>query len=188
MNQDSTNLSKQVQWAVFVALAAIVLFLRLYRLHEIAPGLKFDEGWNGIFALQVLQGEHAFLFGDKEGLGVYLVALATKFLGRTPLALRLPTALASVSTVFVLFWLGRLLFGRDENGRETPWHGIVVGGVASCLLAVSLGQTILGQTSYRGPLLPLLLALCLALLWWGQTRRQWWGIVLAGLCAGPEWP
>ena len=184
MNRDRTNLLKQMPWAFLLALAVVVLFLRLYRLHELAPGLKFDEGWNGIYALQVLQGEHALLFGDKEGLGVYLVAAATKILGRTPLALRLPTALASVSTVFVLFWLGRLLFGRDENGRETQWHGIVVGGVAACLLAVSLGQTILGRTSYRGALLPLLLALCLALLWWGRTRRRWWGIVLAGMCAG----
>ena len=175
---------EQVPWAFLLASAVVVLFLRLYRLHEVAPGLKFDEGWNGIYALQVLQGEHALLFGDKEGLGVYLVALATKLLGRTPLALRLPTALASVSTVFVLFWLGRLLFGKDENGRKTQWHGIVVGGVASCLLTVSLGQTILGRTSYRGALLPLLLALCLALLWWGWTQRRWWGIVLAGMCAG----
>ncbi len=184
MNRDRTNLLEQVPWAFLLALAVVVLFLRLYRLHELAPGLKFDEGWNGIYALQVLQGEHALLFGDKEGLGVYLVALATKLLGRTPLALRLPTALASVSTVFVLFWLGRLLFGKDENGRKTLWHGIVVGGVAASLLTVSLGQTILGRTSYRGALLPLLLALCLALLWWGRTQRRWWGIVLAGMCAG----
>ena len=104
MNRDRTNLLKQMPWAFLLALAVVVLFLRLYRLHELAPGLKFDEGWNGIYALQVLQGEHALLFGDKEGLGVYLVAAATKILGRTPLALRLPTALASVSTVFVLFW------------------------------------------------------------------------------------
>ncbi len=165
-------------------LAVVAPLLRLYRLDELAPGLKFDEGWNGLYALQVLQGEYALTFGDKDGLGIYLIALATNFLGRTPLALRLPTALASASTVFVVFWLGRLLFGWDERGRETRWRGLVVAGVASGLLAVSIGQTILGRTSYRGSFLPFFLALCLALLWWGWTRRRWWAIMLAGACAG----
>ena len=184
MTRDWANRTALTPWAILLALAVVALFLRLYRLHELAPGLKFDEGWNGIYALQVLQGELELIFGDKEGLGVYLIALTTKLLGRTPLALRLPTALASASTVFVLFWLGRLLFGWDQNGRETRWRGLVVGSVASGMLAVSLGQTILGRTSYRGSFLPLLLALCLTLLWWGWTRRRWWGIVLAGVCAG----
>ena len=103
MTRDRINLPELAPWAVFLALAVVALFLRLYRLHELAPGLKFDEGWNGIYALQVLEGVPALTFGDKEGLGVYLIALATKFLGRTPLALRLPTALASISTVFVVF-------------------------------------------------------------------------------------
>ncbi len=184
MFRKRTNRLELTSFLVLLAFAIIALFLRLYRLHELEPGLKFDEGWNGIYALQVLQGEHALTFGDKEGLGVYLIALTTKLLGRTPLALRLPTALASASTVFVVFWLGRLLFGRDENGQETWWRGLVVGATGAGLLAVSLGQTILGRTSYRGSILPLFLALCLALLWWGRTRRQWWGVGLAGACAG----
>ena len=184
MFRKRTNRLELTSLLVLLAFAIVALFLRLYRLHELEPGLKFDEGWNGIYALQVLQGEHALTFGDKEGLGVYLIALTTKLLGRTPLALRLPTALASASTVFVVFWLGRLLFGRDENGQETWWRGLVVGATGAGLLAVSLGQTILGRTSYRGSILPLFLALCLALLWWGWTRRQWWGVGLAGACAG----
>ena len=199
MTRFRLNRSKLTLWAVLLVLAVAAPLLRLHRLDELAPGLKFDEGWNGIYALEVLQGEHALIFGDKEGLGVYLIALTTKFLGRTPLALRLPTALASASTVFVVFWLGRLLFGWDEGGRENRWRGIVIGGVASCLVClslsgrrwrplkakpVSLGQTILGRTAYRASFLPLFLALSLALLWWGWTRRHWWGIVLAGACTG----
>ena len=184
MTRFSLNRSKLTLWAVLLVLAVAASLLRLNRLHKIAPGFKFDEGWNGLYALQVLQGEFALTFGDKDGLGIYLIALATNFLGRTPLALRLPTALASICTVLVVFWLGRLLFGWDEHGRETRQRGLVVGGVASGLLAVSLGQTILGRTSYRGSFLPLFLALCLALLWWGWTRRRWWPIMLAGACAG----
>ena len=53
---------------------------------------------------------------------VYAMALAVYLLGRTELALHLPTALASAGTVFVVFWLGRTLFGQEEeSGRAT--HG-----------------------------------------------------------------
>ena len=85
------------------------------------------KGPDGVYALQVLAGEHAVFFPEaasgREWMGVYTIALTTSFLGRTLLAFRLPTALASAGTVFIVFWLGRLLFGRGEGGRETPWRG-----------------------------------------------------------------
>ncbi len=120
---------------------------------------------------------------------MYLVALSISLFGRNEFALRLPTALASAGTVFVVFWLGQLLFGRDaESGRPTPWRGLMVGGVASLLMAASLGLTIIGRVAFRANLLPLFLCLCLALLWQGRGQQgrggAWWWIVLAGICAG----
>ena len=138
-------------------------------------------------ALRVLQGEHAVYFpanNGREGLIVYTIALAISFLGRTVLALRVPTALASAGTVFVVFWLGRLLFGKDEDGRATPWRGLLMGGIGAGLLAVSIGQTIIGRAALRANFLPLFLCLCLALLWWGWKEKIWWRIALAGVCAG----
>ena len=64
MIRDWANRTELTPWAILLALAVTVLFLRLYRLHELAPGLKFDEGWNGLYALEVLQGERALTFGD----------------------------------------------------------------------------------------------------------------------------
>lgn len=171
---------------VFLTLA--VVFLRLHRLSELPPGLFFDEGVNGLDALQVLRGEHAVFFprnNGREPLGIYLTALAISILGRTELAMRLPTALASSGTVFAVFWLGWLLFGRDEKGgTATPWRGLMVGGIAAGLLSVSLGQTVIGRTAFRVNFLPLILCLCVALLWEGWERRSWWRIALAGACAG----
>ena len=115
---------------------------------------------------------------------IYAVALTTSLMGRTMLAVRLPSALASAGTVIAAFWLGQTLFGREEGGRPTPWRGLLVGGVGAGLLAVSVGQTVLGRTAFRGNFLPLLLCLCLALLWRGWSQRSSWGIVLAGICAG----
>ena len=111
----------------------------------------------------------------------YAIALTTSILGRTVLAVRLPTALASAGTVFVLFWLGYLLFGRDEeSGRATPWRGLLVGGVGAGLLAVSIGQTVIGRNAFRANFLPFLLSLCLALLWWGWRQRE----LVAGRAGG----
>ena len=115
---------------------------------------------------------------------IYAIALTTSLMGQTMLAVRLPSALASVGTVVAVFWLGQTLFGREENGRPTLWRGLLVSGVGAGLLAVSVAQTVLGRTAFRGNFLPLLLCLCLALLWRGWAQRSRWGIVLAGMCAG----
>ena len=85
---------------------------------------------------------------------------------------------------FAVFWLGGLLFGRDGGGRPTAWRGFLIGGAAAGLLAVSLSQTIMGRTAYRGNYLPLLLALVFALLWLGWRQKRCWIFALAGVCAG----
>ncbi len=197
-----------------ILLAFLVLTMRLHRLAELPPGLHHDEGTHGVNALQVLQGEHAPFFPEnngREGMIVYAIALTTSFLGRTVLAVRLPAALISAGTVFVLFWLGWILFGRDEHsGRPTPWRGRLIGGAGAGLLAVSLGQTVIGRTALRGSFLPFFLSLSLALLWWAWSHNgqpfssndkptgespgrnsvqaakpgNWWRIALAGMCAG----
>ena len=177
-----------VAGAILLALALVVVTLRFHRLSELPPGLYYDEGAHGVDALQVLQGKHAVFFPQnygREGLIVYGVAASTAFLGRSMLALRLPTALASAGAVFVVFWLGRLLFGRDEeDGQAAAWRGLLIGGIGAGLLAASLSQTVLGRTAFRVNYLVLLLPLCLALLWWGWRRRSWSGVALAGACAG----
>ena len=175
---------------VLLALALAVVLLRLQRLDELPPGLVEDEDRDGLGALRVLQGEHAIFFPDigdgREASAIYVLALSTLLFGRTLLAMHLPTALGSAGMVFAVFWLGRLLFGRDEESEQAaPWRGLSIGGVGAGLMAVSLGQTILGRTAYNKTThMPLLLCLCLGLLWWGWKERSWWRIGLAGACAG----
>ena len=185
----------RLKWAtaaILVALAIVVIVLRFHRLSEIPPGLSNDEGVDGSLALQVLRGEHALFFpvnGGRTASAIYALALSTSLLGRTLVAMHLPTALGSAGIVFVVFWLGRLLFGQDKSGRSAPWQGLFIGGVGAGLTAVSIGQTIIGRTSYNKVThMTLLLCLCLGLLWWGwskmERQQSWWRIALAGVCAG----
>ena len=187
-SETDLSLIKPAAAVILFVLAITVITLRFYRLDELPPGLFIDEGANGLDALQVLQGSHSVYFPENNGrepLGIYLMALSTSILGRTELAIRLPTALASMCTVFAIFWLGYLLFGREgDGGPATPWRGLLVGGYGAGLMAVSLAQTVIGRTSFRVNFLPLLLTLCLALLWEGWRRRSWRRVALAGVCAG----
>ena len=108
-----------VTGAILLALALVVVVLRLQRLDELPPGLNRDEGIDGALALQVLEGEHAIFFPVDQGRepsAIYALALSTILFGRTLLAMHLPTALGSAGLVFAVFWLGRLLFGRDDGG------------------------------------------------------------------------
>ena len=177
-----------VSGAILLALALAVVVLRLQRLDELPPGLNRDEGIDGALALQVLRGEHAMFFPVDQGRepsAIYALALSTVLFGRTLLAMHLPTALGSAGLVFAVFWLGRVLFGRGEGGRPTPWRGLLIGGVGAGLMAVSVSQTVIGRTSYNKVThMPLLLVLAFALLWQGWRERSWWRIVLAGICTG----
>ena len=179
---------------IVIALTAVVVMMRLYRLSDFPPGIINDEGANGVDALQVLQGHHNVFFAEKasgrEALAIYATALATLLLGPSLLAFHLPPALASAGAVFAVFWLGLLLFGRDEqNGNPRPWRGLAVAGIAAGLMAASIGQTFLARGGFRANFLPLILTLSLALLWrsWSHTGRRkasWWGLALAGASAG----
>lgn len=179
---------------IAIALTVVVVQMRLYRLSDVPYGIINDEGANGVDALQVLQGQHNVFFAEKasgrEALAIYATALATHFLGPSLLAFHLPPALASAGAVFAVFWLGLLLFGRDEqSGNPRPWRGLTVAGIAAGLMAASIGQTFLARGGFRANFLPLILMLSLALLWrsWGHSgsrRASWWGLALAGACAG----
>ena len=190
-------------WAILIALALVVVLLRLQRLDEVPAGLNRDEGIDGALALRVLKGEHAVFFPVDQGRepsAIYALALSTSLLGRNLLAMRLPTALGSAAMVIGLFWMGRLLFGRDAGGQATPWRGLLIGGAGAGLMAVSMSQTIIGRTSYNKIThMPLLLILCISLLWWGWNstgsrlpadgldadgKQSWWRVALAGVFAG----
>ena len=70
--QKRTSMSEQterrrirlVTGGILLALALIVVALRLFRLDEIPLGLSYDSGAHGVDALQVLKGEHAAFFPE----------------------------------------------------------------------------------------------------------------------------
>ncbi|NLF00842.1 MAG: glycosyltransferase family 39 protein [Anaerolineales bacterium] len=131
-----------------VLLAAAAL--RFAAFAKVPAGLYRDEVYNGLDALDVLEGHLPLYFAANNGrepLFIYLVTMSVGLFGRSPLALRLPAAFIGVLTVAATGAMGRALFSRR------------VGLLAAVTLAVTLWHTHLSRVSFRAVLLPLLIAL-----------------------------
>ena len=98
-----------------VGLGCLTLFLRLYRLDQVPPGIFIDETNSAMDAVSILWGARSSPFGTgwyETPMGyIYLQAGLIALLGPTLLALKLPAIIAGVLTVLGVFFLGRLLFG-----------------------------------------------------------------------------
>jgi 4-amino-4-deoxy-L-arabinose transferase-like glycosyltransferase len=141
---------------VATLLALIVLVgagLRLWGLGAWPPGLYQDEAFNGLDALGVLAGDTPLYFpanNGREPAYIYLTSLSVAALGRSPLAVRLPAAVAGVLLIPATYALGTALYGR----RVGLW--------AAAVLAVTFWPVALSRIGLRAGLLPLVVALSLA--------------------------
>ena len=103
-------------WLQVAIIVLVAAFFRLWLLDRIPPGLFGDEATDGLDALDVLAGRGAVFFPanyGREGLHMWLVAGMFRLLGVTPLALRLPSAIAGILTAVATYWLGRELVGAS---------------------------------------------------------------------------
>ncbi len=165
-------------WQYGLALAVIVavaLALRLIGFGQIPAGMYHDEAYNGLDALQVLQGAHPIWFpanNGREPLFIYLVALSVAALGRTVVAVRAPALLLGLLTVPATAFLGTSLFDRR------------VGLLSAAVTAAAFWPVHLSRVGFRAVALPLFVALALGFLWRGLKRGRWIDYVAAGLCYG----
>jgi 4-amino-4-deoxy-L-arabinose transferase-like glycosyltransferase len=99
--------------------------LRLWQLDSLPAVIHRDEaaiGYNAYSILMTGRDEHGVSwpisfrsFGDYKLPGlIYLTSLSIKLLGINTLAVRLPTALAAIATIPVVYWLTRELGWRKQ--------------------------------------------------------------------------
>ncbi len=162
-----------------VGLAAVVIlaaFFRLFRLDSIPPGLFPDEAMNGNDALASLRTGVFPVFYEgnngREGLLVWIMALAFRLLGPSIWSLRLPSALIGVLTVVAVYSLGRELHGR----RVALW--------AAFLLCSLFWHVNLSRMGLRAILVPLVMSLGFAVLWRALRTGSTGAFLLAGVLFG----
>ena len=125
---------------IFILIICLAAFLRLWRISDVPPGVNRDEASIGYTAYSLLKtGNDEYgrrfpisfeSFGDwKLPLYIYLDIPFVAAFGPTELAIRLPSALAGITAVILLYFLVHELFGKRNLAllasftlAVSPWH------------------------------------------------------------------
>lgn len=125
---------------ILIIILAIAFLVRVYRLAEVPPSLSWDEASIGYDAWSVgLTGKDQWgknyplifkSFGEyKYPMHVYATALSVKVLGLSDTAVRLPSAVMGVISIFFLFFLVKKLTQQFTPAliaaaflAVSPWH------------------------------------------------------------------
>jgi 4-amino-4-deoxy-L-arabinose transferase-like glycosyltransferase len=154
------NLYRFLPIAVFL----IAFALRVVAIDQIPPGLSHDEAYNGVTAMQVLEGPPYPIFFEInkgiEPLIIYLEALAFSAFGIGPVPMRLVNILCGMLTVALVYPLTLRLFNRR------------VALLAMAGLAVSFWAVFTSRLALRAVTLPPLLMLTLYFLWRGVSSQR----------------
>ncbi|NOZ71335.1 MAG: hypothetical protein GXP38_05380 [Chloroflexi bacterium] len=182
-------------WGSLLLVLIVAVFFRFWQIADLPPGLFGDEAADGLDALDVLAGRGQVFFPTnfgREGLHMWIVALSIRLFGVSPLALRLPSALAGVITALGTLWLGYELFihRRDEHTSRTSfWLGTIplswlIPPLAALYLSTSYWHVHFSRFGIRGIFSTMMLALTAAALWRGLNLHRWRWFALSGLFMG----
>ena len=155
------------RWAA-LGLALLMVAGAALRLAPIgANRFHQDEALYSFWALQIATGRDPILNHsrvDKPPLFIYVLALCFRLFGRSEVVARLPSVLASVVSVALLYYLAWRLYGR------------AVATLAAILMALSPFNILFAPTAFTDPLMVawVLAALCLAV----QGSLGWAGLAL----------
>lgn len=123
-----------------ILILALASILRLFALSSFPAGFNADEaalGYNAYSILQTGKDEYGASFplvlksfGDyKPGLYVYFAIPFVAALGLNELAVRLPSALLGIASVYLIYLLGKKIFNNEFSGLMSalllaisPWH------------------------------------------------------------------
>jgi 4-amino-4-deoxy-L-arabinose transferase-like glycosyltransferase len=166
---------------LLVSVLLLAFALRLVAIDKLPPGLSHDEAYNGITALQLLDGEWRIFFEINKGIEpliIYLEALAFYGLGVGPVQMRLVNIFFGMLTVVLVYPFATRLFNRQ------------IALLAMAGLAISFWAIFTSRLSLRATLFPPLLLLTLYFFWRGLSPGPqshpsplfFWG--LSGVAAG----
>ncbi|MBD3279568.1 MAG: hypothetical protein GF390_02545, partial [Candidatus Pacebacteria bacterium] len=174
----------------WVLILAIAFGLRFYRLGQVPTGLYWDEvamlvdakslaqtgsDMHGNFWLTTMFPS----YGDyKLPVYLWLAAGAVKIFGVSEWALRLPSALAGVTTVIIAGWLAQ------ELARLTQVKKLlasIAGLTTALIIAISPWSVAFSRAGFEGHLGQLLLASAVLLV--VKAKKHWWLMIFAPVVA-----
>lgn len=118
--------------ALLLGIVLLAIFLRLYRLHSIPPGIFIDETNAALDALHIYEGRPDSPFGtgwfETPSMYAYYLLGLFRVIGINWEALKAASLLPAILTVLALYPLGRTLFGAPTALAATfvlavsRWH------------------------------------------------------------------
>ncbi|MCU0513916.1 MAG: glycosyltransferase family 39 protein [Anaerolineae bacterium] len=179
---------------IIAALAGILLLGALFRFDRlngdpalaqaIPPEMTSDHVEKLLDSQRLLEGGRDIFLannGGREPFNMYLMALWSQLPGQSMSyeSLKTLTALQSVLTLPLLFWLG-----LEVMGRERRRQGILLGLVLAGLIAASYWHTSITRQAERIVLTPFITTLLMIFLARGLRHNRRADFMLAGLCLG----
>lgn len=131
---------EKIHRLIFISTVVLTIFLRLFMLSQVPPGINRDEASIGYTAYALNQtGRDEYggsfpisfqSFGDwKLPLYIYTTTLTVRLFGISEFAVRIPSVLFGIATVVLTFFLVKTLFNNNRLALLTmflvsvaPWH------------------------------------------------------------------
>ena len=121
-----------LELTLVVAIALLAIYLRVYRLEQMPPGIFVDETNAALDAIEIMEGRHDSPFGtgwfETPTMYAYYLVGLFKIFGTTFVSLKLASLLPAIITVLLLYPLARLMFGAPTALAATfllavnRWH------------------------------------------------------------------
>lgn len=163
-------------WIALGAMSLVALGLRVWRLES---DLWFDEVLTLVDFVRLPMGDLLTVFPSQNQhmFFSFLARLSIKSFGESAWALRLPSVVFGIGSIWALFLLGRLVIGAGE-------------ALAACALMTVSYHHIWFSQNARGYMGLLCLAIMATWLWMEASRRDgwdgwaWWGGYIAAVSLG----
>jgi 4-amino-4-deoxy-L-arabinose transferase-like glycosyltransferase len=164
--------------ATLILVCLVGSFLRLFRITTTPAGALFDEGYNALDALRMIDGWRPIFLpanSGREALFIYLQALSIAAFGSTDWPLRVPAVIAGILTIPVSYVLIARLFTRRVALLSSAW------------LAISFWHVMFSRIGLRTIIVPVFVAAGFYFLWRGLDQ-SWSGELLASGQRFIVWP
>jgi len=162
---------------LIVAVVFLGVFLRIFEIGKIPPGLHGDEAQTGIEALKILNGEAYSPYSPEvygqTTLHFYFTALIFKLLGPTAVAIRVASVIVGIITIPAFYFFVKSFWG---------WR---VSVLATFFLAVSRWHLHLSRLGFMTIDMILFQILALWFLLKGlKEKNSVWNMILSGIFMG----
>jgi len=156
----------------------LALFLRVWQLDVLPPGLHYDEAFKGVKARAVLSGaERPIFFTEnfgEEPLQIYSTAALFTLVGESPWTIRLTSVFFGVLFVVALYACARAFFP----------HSVLIAQVAALIAATLYWAINFSRIGIETNSLGTLLTLSAAALGYAYRTWNWKWVVGAGVLLG----